>query len=63
MGTVSPDLVSRGISAADLIAAGAKLLGGGGSRDPALAQAGGPQGDQLDAALTTVRETAAAALK
>ncbi|MGQ0847780.1 MAG: alanine--tRNA ligase [Actinomycetota bacterium] len=60
--TVSPELVAEGISAADLAAVGAKVLGGGGSRDPALAQAGGPQGGRLAAALDAVREAAAARL-
>ena len=58
----SKDLVGEGISAADVVAAGAKLLGGGGSRDPELAQAGGPHGDQLDAALAAAHEAAAARL-
>ena len=56
--TVSKDLVAAGVSAADLVAAGARLLGGGGSRDPELAQAGGPHGDQLQAALDAVRSEA-----
>ncbi|MDP3984297.1 MAG: alanine--tRNA ligase-related protein, partial [Acidimicrobiia bacterium] len=58
VGVVSKDLVVAGISAADLVAIGARLLGGGGSRDPELAQAGGPQGDQLESALEAVREEA-----
>jgi alanyl-tRNA synthetase len=56
------DLVDRGISAADLIAEAAKELGGGGSRDPELAQAGGPRGERLEAALSTAREQAEKAL-
>jgi alanyl-tRNA synthetase len=60
--SVSSDLVARGISAADLIAGGAKLMGGGGSRDPELAQAGGPDGSKLARALETVLETATSAL-
>ncbi|MGH8924584.1 MAG: alanine--tRNA ligase [Acidimicrobiia bacterium] len=62
VGAVSADLVSEGISAADLVAVGARLLGGGGSRDPALAQAGGPHGEHLGDALDLVREAAEAAL-
>ena len=58
----SRDLVGQGISAADVVMAGAKLLGGGGSRDPELAQAGGPNGDKIDAALAAAHEAAAAAL-
>ena len=41
VGVVTPDLVEMGFSAADLIRPGAEVLGGGGSRDPELAQAGG----------------------
>jgi alanyl-tRNA synthetase len=62
VGLVTPDLVSAGISAADLIGPGAKALGGGGSRDPELAQAGGPDGAALDQALTSSREAAERAL-
>jgi alanyl-tRNA synthetase len=60
--TVSSDLVAKGISAADLIAPGAAELGGGGSRDPELAQAGGPNGSRLAAALDLAREVAERAL-
>jgi alanyl-tRNA synthetase len=56
--TLTKDLVAVGLSAADLVAGGARLLGGGGSRDPELAQAGGPQGEHLADALATIRETA-----
>jgi len=62
VGTVSRDLVDEGLSAADLIAGGAKLMGGGGSRDPLLSQAGGPDGSQLARALEHVIETASKAL-
>jgi alanyl-tRNA synthetase len=48
---VSDDLVEAGVSAGELIAPAARLLGGGGSRDPRLSQAGGPHGDRLDDAL------------
>ncbi len=58
VGVASKDLVEEGISAAEVVASGAKLLGGGGSRDPELAQAGGPNGHQLDAALDAAREAA-----
>ncbi len=56
VGVVSPDLVSRGFSASDLVMAGARVLGGGGSRDPELAQAGGPRGEKVGEALDAVRE-------
>ncbi len=59
---VSQDLVGRGISAAELIAPAARMLGGGGSRDPELAQAGGPKGDAMPEALDLAREAAGSAL-
>ncbi|MEX0797686.1 MAG: alanine--tRNA ligase [Acidimicrobiia bacterium] len=62
VGLVSTDLVEAGVSAADLITEGAGAMGGGGSRDPALAQAGGPDGTHLDTALATSREAAEQAL-
>lgn len=61
--TVSKGLVEAGLSAASIIGAAAKLLGGGGSRDPELAQAGGPNGSSLSDALSTAAEAAAAALR
>ncbi len=62
IGVVTDDLVGRGISAGELVSAGAEELGGGGSRDPGLAQAGGPRGDGLQAALDTIRDRAERAL-
>jgi alanyl-tRNA synthetase len=62
VGVASKDLVAEGVSAAEVVAAGAKLLGGGSSRDPELAQAGGPHSDQLGAALEAAREAAATRL-
>ncbi len=59
----TPDLVEAGISAGAIAGEGAAALGGGGSRDPELAQAGGPQGDQLDRALDIVREEASRRLR
>jgi alanyl-tRNA synthetase len=59
---VSKDLAANGVSAADIVSGPAKLLGGGGSRDPELAQAGGPKGDQLTAALELAYEIAGRAL-
>ncbi len=55
VGLVTPDLLERGVSAADMIASAAHELGGGGSPDPELAQAGGPKGDQLASALDLAR--------
>jgi alanyl-tRNA synthetase len=60
---VSEDLIAAGISAAQIIAPAAKVLGGGGSRDPELAQAGGPHGDRLPDALEVAEHTARAALE
>lgn len=62
VGVASKDLVEKGISAGNLIAGAARQLGGGGSPDPELAQAGGPNGDQLPAALDTAREDSGRAL-
>jgi len=59
---VSPDLVAKGVSAADLLVPGARILGGGGSRDPELAQAGGPNGGRLGEALDAIRDAAGRAL-
>ncbi len=62
VGWVSDDLVDRGVSAGELVAAGAAVLGGGGSRDPRLAQAGGPHGDRIQEALEAARDAARQAL-
>ena len=59
---ITKDLVASGISAAGIIEAAAGELGGGGSRDPELAQAGGPRGENLDTALGLARESAEQAL-
>jgi len=59
---VSKDLVEGGISAADLVRSAAEVLGGGGGRDPEVAQAGGPHGDRLDQALEAARVAGRAAL-
>ena len=55
---VTKDLVGAGVSAAEIISDAATHLGGGGSRDPELAQAGGPHGDRLDDALEQARDSA-----
>jgi alanyl-tRNA synthetase len=55
---ITEDLEARGISASQLVADGAAELGGGSSRDPVLAQAGGPNGAQVGRALEISRETA-----
>jgi alanyl-tRNA synthetase len=56
------DLVAAGLSAGDLAGEGAAEMGGGGSRDPELAQAGGPDGAALARALDRVREAASTRL-
>ena len=56
------DLVEKGVSAGELLAPAAREVGGGGSRDPELAQAGGPDGDRLKAALDIARADAEKAL-
>lgn len=58
VGATTSDLAGAGVSAGEVIAAGAALMGGGGSRDPELAQAGGPDGARLTEALETVRQRA-----
>jgi alanyl-tRNA synthetase len=60
---VSRDLVSRGVSAQELLAPGAARLGGGGGGKPDLAVAGGSRTAELDAALAAVRQAAVAALE
>ena len=59
---VSPDLVARGVSASEIIAPAARVLGGGGSRDPELAQAGGPQGSQITQAIEVAHDEVGRAL-
>ena len=62
VGVVTPDLLSRGGSAADFVGPAARLVGGGGSKDPELAQAGGPQGGEVAAALELASALAAETL-
>jgi alanyl-tRNA synthetase len=58
---VTADLTDR-ISAVDLVRLGSQALGGsGGGGRPDLAQAGGPNGDQADAALKAIEAAVAAA--
>jgi len=51
---VTPDLVQRGVHAGRLVGEVAKLTGGGGGGRPDLAQAGGKNPAELDAALAVV---------
>jgi alanyl-tRNA synthetase len=62
IGVVAKDLVAAGVSAADVIGDAARELGGGGSRDPELAQAGGQHGERLPQALDLARAAAERAL-
>ncbi len=59
---VSKDLVAEGITARDLLAPGAALLGGGAGGKPDLAVAGGAEGAKIDDALELVRKSAQEAL-
>ncbi len=61
IGAVSKELVDR-IQAGSVVAEGAGVMGGGGSRDPELAQAGGPDGSKAEAAIDAIREAARRAL-
>ncbi len=51
---VTPDLVSRGHSASDVVRGAAKAIGGGGGGRPDVAQAGGRRADGLEEALDVV---------
>ena len=59
---VSGDLVASGISGGDLVCTAANARGGGGRKDPALSQAGGPAGDRIDDALSEAKDAAHEAL-
>ena len=53
---MSKDLVSRGIHAAELVKAIAKVVGGGGGGKATMAQAGGKDVAKLPEALSMVSE-------
>jgi alanyl-tRNA synthetase len=59
---MSKDLLAHGLSAGELLINAAREVGGGGSRDPELAQAGGPNGSKLSAALDVARSEVEQAL-
>jgi alanyl-tRNA synthetase len=59
---VTEDLVARDVSAGLIAQAGARALGGGGSKDSKLAQAGGPNADAIDEAIELMRSSASEAL-
>ena len=53
--TVTPDLVTKGYHAGEIVKQVAKVTGGGGGWKPSLAQAGGKYKDKLDEALRLVK--------
>jgi len=56
------DVVARGVSARDVLAPGATLLGGGSGGKPDLAISGGPNKDNVDEALAAVATAVRAAV-
>jgi len=62
VGAVTKDLAERGISARDLLAPGAALLGGGAGGKPDLAISGGPSADKIEEAIEAVARAAKEAL-
>jgi alanyl-tRNA synthetase len=58
VGAVSKDLVSEGLSARDVLAPGAALLGGGAGGKPELAISGGPHAERIDEAMDVVARAA-----
>jgi alanyl-tRNA synthetase len=56
---VTPDLTARGFHAGDIINQVAKVTGGGGGGNPAMAQAGGRDANKIDEALEVVKGVAA----
>jgi alanyl-tRNA synthetase len=63
VGAVTKDLAEKGISARDLLAPGAELLGGGAGGKPDLAISGGPSSERLEEAIEAVAKAARAALQ
>jgi alanyl-tRNA synthetase len=59
---VTKDLVERGVSARELLAPGAQMLGGGAGGKPELSISGGAAADKLDDALAAVESAARSAL-
>ncbi|MGW4237178.1 alanine--tRNA ligase [Streptomyces sp. NPDC004749] len=59
---ISPQLLGRGVQAAQVITRAAKTVGGGGGGTGALASAGGRRPEHLDQALVSAAEDAAALL-
>jgi alanyl-tRNA synthetase len=63
LATVSDDLTKKGLHAGNLVKEMAAIVGGGGGGRPNMAQAGGKDAGQLDAALAKGRALIAAAYK
>ena len=59
---VTADLVAQGLSAAEIAAPAARLLGGGTAKNPEVVVGGGPDAAEVEAALDAVRAQARAAL-
>jgi alanyl-tRNA synthetase len=62
VGAVTKDVAARGVSARDLLAPGARLLGGGAGGKPELAISGGPSAERLEEAIEAVAHAARTAL-
>ncbi|MEA2505949.1 MAG: alanyl-tRNA synthetase [Actinomycetota bacterium] len=58
VGAVTSDLIARGLSARDVLAPAAALLGGGAGGKPDLSISGGPSADHLGAALEAAADEA-----
>jgi alanyl-tRNA synthetase len=63
VGALTKDLLERGLSARELLAPGAALLGGGAGGKPDLAISGGPSEEKLDDALQAVERAVRDALR
>jgi alanyl-tRNA synthetase len=61
--TVSPELVTRGVSAGELVQQGAPVIEGRGGGRPEMAQAKGTRRDRIPSALEAIRQALAAALQ
>jgi alanyl-tRNA synthetase len=59
---VTNDQVARGVAAGAIASDAARLLGGGTAKNPEVVVGGGPNVDQVDAALLAARDAAVAAL-